>query len=222
MDKRCDNRKVVDDLTGLVGGGVLGDRLSLALYSSDASIYQIEPLCVVVPKSEEDITKVVGYAKREGISVIARGAGSGLAGESLGRGIVLDMSRFMNRVVKIDRQASEVIVGPGVVLEELNRQLLAIGKKVGPDPASSARATIGGMIGNNATGAHSLEYGYIGEHIRSLRVVSADGDIVDLDREGKEPWAADVWDLLKDNRQLLAQAKPKCRRNGSGYNVYPI
>jgi len=222
MDKSCDNRKIVADLTGLLSGKVLGDRLSLALYSSDASIYQMEPLCVVVPGSEEDVARVVAYARGQGITVTARGAGSGLAGESLGKGIILDMSRFMNRVIKIDRQAGEVIVEPGVVLEELNRRLASIGKKIGPDPASGARATIGGMIGNNATGAHSLDYGYIGEHIRHLRVVSADGQIVEVGRDGNEPWADDLWILLRGNRDLLERARPKCRRNGSGYNVYPL
>ncbi|MCF7958208.1 MAG: anaerobic glycerol-3-phosphate dehydrogenase subunit C [Phycisphaerae bacterium] len=221
------NKQIADDLRGGLSGRVYSDSLTRALYSTDASIYQIDPLCVVMPEHEADIAHVVRYAGEKGLPVIARGAGSGLAGETLGSAIILDMSRFMNRVVKVDEQAGRVVVQPGVVLEQLNRQLAPLGKQIGPDPASGSRATIGGMIGNNATGAHSMKYGYIGRHIQHLKAVSAGGERVDFGRSVRPDkggiagkWAADVHDLLSRKQALMAKVKPACDRNGSGYNVY--
>ncbi len=217
------------ELDGLIQGQYRFDTLTRAMYSTDASIYQIEPLGVVWPRDEADVAGAVQYAIREGISVMARGGGSGLAGESLGEGLVLDLSRHMNGVVRYEPGSDEVTVGPGVVLEQLNRYLAQFGKQVGPDPASGNRATIGGMIGNNSTGAHSLKFGYIGEHLRSVRMVSARCKVVELGRDCSKSqdeqvleWATAVKDLLGSYQDVMARQRPKARRNGSGYNVYKV
>ena len=231
MTKRHESQEIALELTELVRGQVRGDRLARAMYSTDASIYQIEPLCVVMPADEQDVAAVLRYAAGRGVSVTARGAGSGLAGEGIGSGIILDMSRFMNRVVKVDAQADAVIVEPGVVLEQLNRQLAPLGKQIGPDPASGNRATIGGMIGNNSTGAHSLKYGYIGRHLREATVVSAEGEVVTVGREmvpgeagaaegSAGRWSRELHELLAPQQEQLMRVKPRSDRNGSGYNVY--
>jgi len=225
-----DSSKIGLELSGIIKGRVCADKLSRAMYSTDASIYQIEPLCVVTPADEDDIAKVSAYAAENKISVIPRGGGSGLAGECLGAGIILDMSRFMNQVLNIDREAGEVTVQSGIVLEQLNQRLADIGMKIGPDPASGNRATIGGMIGNNATGARSIRYGYTGDYLRSLRVISADGERLAL--SCKTPsvnetglvarWSRSVYELLEKNQELMAQVRPRSGRNGSGYNVYSV
>ena len=210
-------------------GEVLGDRLSRAIYSTDASIYQMTPLCVVLPKDGEDVAGVISYANDKGISVTARGAGTGLAGESLGCGIMLDMSRFMNRIVKIDADANEATVEPGVVLDHLNQRLAPLGKQVGPDPSTDNYATLGGMIGNNSTGAHSLKYGYLGHYLRTVWAVAADGQKVKLGMHEKGSWSGEglagqwagrVHDLLSRHRELMDKVRPRSDRNGSGYNVY--
>ena len=214
---------------GLIQGQYRSDRLTRVMYSTDSSIYQIEPMGVVWPMDEADVVRAVKYAVQQGISVVPRGGGSGLAGESLGRGLVLDLSRHMNGVVRYEPGSDEVVVGPGVVLEQLNRFLAEYGKQVGPDPASGNRATIGGMIGNNATGAHSLKFGYIGEHLRGVRIVSAQGRVFELGRDCSKSqdeqvieWASAVKQLLGGCREEMARHRPRAQRNGSGYNVYKV
>lgn len=230
MSNSWNSKQIAESLTECVEGQVRADKLSIALYSTDASIYQIEPLCVVLPANEQDIANVVSFAAREGISVIPRGGGTGLAGEAIGRGVVIDMSHFMNRLIKIDAEANEVTVQPGMVLAELNQELAGIGKQIGPDPSSDAYATIGGTIGNNATGAHSLKYGYMGHHLRRARAIAANGEVVEIGRYSLNAkptgqvgiWASEVRELLSANAEPLAKARPKPERNGSGYNVYPV
>jgi len=221
---------IAADLRRITKGQVRCDRLSRAMYSTDASIYQIEPLCVVLPHDEDDVAQVVAYAAGEGISVIARGGGSGLAGESLGRGIVIDFSRFMNQIIKVDPDSDEVTVQAGVVLEQLNRDLARYCKQIGPDPASGNRATIGGIIGNNSTGAHSIRYGYISNYIRNLHIVTADAQKLKIPfaQEGStndgaiEKWTRQVSELLRSHREELERVRPRTDRNRSGYNVYQI
>ncbi|MBN2377101.1 MAG: anaerobic glycerol-3-phosphate dehydrogenase subunit C [Sedimentisphaerales bacterium] len=214
---------------GLIQGQLRSDRLTRVMYSTDASIYQIEPMGVVWPMDEAEVVLAVKYAIKQGISVVPRGGGSGLAGESLGTGLIMDLSRHMNNVVRYEPGSDEVVVDPGVVLEQLNRYLAEYGKKVGPDPASGNRATIGGMIGNNATGAHSLKFGYIGEHLRGVRIVSAQGRVMELGRdclnsqdEQVVGWASAVKELLGNYQDEMARHRPKAQRNGSGYNVYKV
>lgn len=198
------------------------------MYSTDASIYQITPLCVTMPTSAADVTTIMRYAKERNLTVTPRGAGSGLAGESIGRGIVMDLSVGMNRILEINPEANSARVQPGVVLEQLNQVLAPFGKQIGPDPASGNRATIGGMIGNNSTGAHSLQYGYISNHLREVKVVAHDGQEATLLRDHDpssngdlaSDWANQIYALLNPARDLMKQVKPKSARNGSGYNVF--
>ena len=218
------------ELAPLLTGRVRTDPLSCVLYSTDASIYQIEPLGVVLPENTHDVCRTIAFAAERKVPIIARGGGSGLAGEALGRGIVLDMSRFMDRIIHVDPAAGQVEVEGGVILERLNRQLASLGKQIGPDPASGNRATIGGMIGNNATGAHSIIYGYIGRHVRKLGRVTSQGEKVEILAEGKggandgtmAGWTRQVVKLVRGNREELERVRPRTDRNRSGYNVYPV
>ena len=167
-------------LSGLIKGDVYTDIIHRAAFSCDASIYQIMPACVVAVKDAEDISAVIRYAADNQLSVTARGAGSGLAGESLTDGIVIDMTRYMNNIIGYDSLDKTVTCQSGVVLDELNDYLEPFGRKIGPDPSSSNQATVGGCVANNATGAHSLQYGHIANFIEKAQAVLSDGSIVEL------------------------------------------
>ncbi|MGE5293987.1 MAG: FAD-binding oxidoreductase, partial [Solirubrobacterales bacterium] len=157
------------ELAKLVRGDVFADVIHRVAYSTDASSYRIVPQCVVAPRDVQDVVAVVQYARDLGLPVAPRGAGSGVAGESLCGGIVLDMTRYMKGISGIGGEL--VTCEPGVVLDDLNKRLAQIGRKFGPDPSSGNRATIGGVVGNNATGAHSLQYGHTSAHVEAVQAV---------------------------------------------------
>src|SRR5260370_20119430 len=140
-------------------GEVLFDAFSRGRYSTDASIYQIEPIGVALPMGTEDIEAAIAIAREEGFPVIPRGGGSSQNGQTLGRAVVMDTSRHMNRVLEIDALAGTAVVEPGIVLDELNKQLKASGWHFPVDVSTSANATIGGMTGNNSAGTRSIKYG---------------------------------------------------------------
>jgi anaerobic glycerol-3-phosphate dehydrogenase C subunit len=220
-------------LRTLVSGRVYDDALHLALYSTDASIYQIQPTCVVLPRSIEDIQATVRFAAENGIPVTARGAGSGLAGESLCSGIVMDTTELFNNVVEFDADQGLVTCQAGVVLERLNAGVGKLGWQFGPDPASGTRASIGGITANNSTGAHSIKYGYTEAHIDSMKVVLADGQVATLravpageieglrgKSERASQLAVAIHDLLAPEQEAIANRWPKSQRNRSGYNLH--
>ena len=219
---------VAGNLAKVVWGDVFTDILHRAAYASDASIYQIIPGCVVAPRDVADVVDVVKYACAHGIAVAARGAGSGVAGESLCSGIVFDMTRYMNKIISVEDGGAIAVCEPGVVLDDLNNCLAGYGRKIGPDPSSSNRATVGGCVANNATGAHSLEYGYIGDYVESVEAVLADGSVVefkndfDPEREENEKLASiakGCASVLSGNEAVIAKALPETKRNRSGYAI---
>lgn len=191
-------QRVHEDLRGLIAGEVRCDPGFLQLYASDGSVYEIRPLAVVRPRSTADVAACVRYAAAQGLPIHARGAGSGVAGESLGPGVVLDFSRYFRRVVGID--AGTVRVQPGVVHEQLNALLLRQGRQFGPDPANSTVATIGGMIGIDAAGSRRLKYGSTRRHVLSLQVVLADGSIMEV---GQEPVASSGGETPSRKQELV-------------------
>jgi FAD/FMN-containing dehydrogenase/Fe-S oxidoreductase len=163
------------ELRQLVSGDVLTDELSRALYSTAACIFRMVPRAVVVPKHRQDVRAVVRYAAEHGIPITPRGAGSSLAGQALGTGIILDFTKYMNRIVEIDRDAGLARVQPGIVQAVLNRDVARYGLTFLPDPSSAEYCTIGGMVANNAGGAHFVKYGGTSDHVASLEVILADG-----------------------------------------------
>jgi len=161
------------------GCEVRGDDLIRALYATDASIYQVMPTGVAFPRTAAETARLVRAAGEAGISLIARGAGSGLAGGAVGEGIIVDFSRHMNRIIAFDRDRKTVRLEPGVVLDALNAYLQPCGLQFGPDVATSSRATLGGMVGNNSSGARASIYGATSEHVLSLEVVDSWGEITE-------------------------------------------
>jgi FAD/FMN-containing dehydrogenase/Fe-S oxidoreductase len=154
---------------------VRADQATKILYSTDASIYQIEPLGVVFPKQPEELAVIVEIAARLNLPVLARGAGSSLAGQAIGAALILDCSRHLNEGIKITPEEQIASVEPGVILSRLNKEAARHRLRFGPDPASAERATIAGSLANNATGAHSILYGMAADHLLSAEVVLADG-----------------------------------------------
>jgi FAD/FMN-containing dehydrogenase/NAD-dependent dihydropyrimidine dehydrogenase PreA subunit len=158
-----------------VAGDVRFDRGTRAQYATDASVYQIEPLGVVLPRSHDDVEAVVTIAAAHGVPVTARGGGTSQAGQSIGAGLVVDTSKYLNRLLAVDVDARTARVEPGLVLDHLNAALAPYRLRFAPDVSSASRATLGGMMANNSSGARSVLYGKTGEHVRTQRVVCADG-----------------------------------------------
>ena len=162
-------------LQAALGGEVRFDAYSRHLYSTDASLYAIEPLGVVFPRNVDDVVAAVETAARFDVPVLPRGAGTSLAGQTVGRAVVLDMSRHMHHLVDLDANALTARVQPGLIQDELNKAAAAHGLMFAPDTSTSNRATLGGMIGNNSCGARSARYGMTIDHVESLDVVLSDG-----------------------------------------------
>src|SRR6516164_2689339 len=153
------------------------DNLTRQLYATDASIYQIEPVGVAFPKSKEQASLVIRAAAEAGLSVTPRGAGTSLVGNAIGEGLIVDFSRYNRQITDLDLEKRSVHVGAGVVLDQLNDFLKPHGCCFGPDVATSSRATLGGMIANNSSGARCPIYGTTADHVISLEIVLADGRV---------------------------------------------
>jgi len=224
-----EQQRIEEDLRGQIAGEVRCDDLFVQLYASDASIYEIAPLGVVRPRTVEDVIATVRYAAVRDISVHARGSGSGLAGESLGRGLIIDFSRYMRRVLEIGETSARVQAG--VVLDDLNRQLASSGRKFGPDPATSHVSTMGGVIALDGAGSHWPAYGSARQHVESLDVVLASGDLVqlathDISSANLNRHPAPLPDLLSGmqvilNRhaEFIATCQPRSLVNCCGYRL---
>lgn len=225
--------KIQEDLRGLIEGDVFCDEIHLQLYASDASIYQIRPLGVIRPKSVADVVACVQYAAERQLPLHPRGAGTGLAGEALGRGLVLDFSRYMRRILAV--RPDRVRVQPGVVLDLLNRRLAPFGRTVGPDPATSNVTSIGSVLAVNAAGSHTLRYGVAGDFVESLEVVLADGQVLEVGREPlpghrgsealtgrKRSIVAELVELIRKHHGLIAKHRPHTAVNCSGYNLFNV
>ncbi len=223
--------KVASDLAKAVRGDVFTDMLHRVAYSTDASIYQIIPVCVVAPRDSTDVAAVVKYVAAKGIPVVARGAGTGVAGEALCGGVAFDMARYMRDIISLGDKGELAVCEPGAVLEDMNGQLAEYGRKIGPDPSSGNRATVGGCLANNAAGAHSLQYGFIGDYIESVEMVLADGSLIELkndfvpsevqdDRLGSI--ARKCMAVLSEGEEVIRKAVPEGKSNRSGYSLVGV
>jgi FAD/FMN-containing dehydrogenase/Fe-S oxidoreductase len=223
---QAQRNRIRDDLRGIVRGDLLFDELSRVLYSTDASIFQVEPAGIVAPRDEADVQALVRYAAEQGVPLVARGAGSGLAGESLGYGLIVDLSRHFRAILEVSGDMARV--QPGVVLRELNARLAREGRRFAPDPTSGEQCTIGGMLATNASGARALLHGYTRDHVAALRVVLDTGEVVAARRLPRWP-AADVHPgrledivsstatLLDQNADLIHETRPATPFNRCGY-----
>jgi FAD/FMN-containing dehydrogenase/Fe-S oxidoreductase len=215
-------------LRDAVAGEVRFDDKSRLLYSTDASLYQILPLGVVLPKRAEDVEAVMRIAAEERLPVLPRGGGTALAGQTVAAAIVIDFSKYMNRVLELDVDGRKARVEPGLRLDRLNRACAPHGLQFGPDPATIRQCALGGMIGNNSCGARSLVYGKTGDHVHSLRCFLPDSTCLDLrpvhreavgDLPGREgALAREVLRILEPERERILSRYPRVPRRVSGYN----
>ena len=208
------------------------DDTARSLYSTDASLYEIPPVGVFLPRSAEDVAKAVEIAAELGVSIISRGAATSLSGQTIGAGLIIDCSKYMNRIGIVDRDRMIVRVEPGVVCDQLNRHLKPLGLMFGPDVSTSDRATLGGMIGNNSAGARSLRYGKTIDHVTAVEVVLSGGmpaRFQGLDEKALTTMIENggrlgylhktVRDLVAENREEIIARYPRILRRVSGYNL---
>lgn len=203
------------------------DSASRILYSTDASIYQIEPSGVVIPKTQDDLHAAVELAAKYKIPILPRGAGTSLAGQAIGNSLILDCSRFLDGIISIDPASRTAIVEPGVVLADLNSAAAKFGLTFGPDPASAERATMGGVIANNATGAHSILYGMSADHLLEADVILSDGSLDTWGEIGdwfvsggrRSAILSTVKEIREKHAEAIKRNYPKTWRNSAGYRL---
>ncbi len=213
-------------------GEVHFDRLTRLLYSTDASIYQIIPFGVAIPRDEAEITAAIEIAGRHNVPILARGGGSSLAGQTVGQALVLDFSRYLDRILEVNPETKTVRTQPGITLSSLNKSLSPYGIMYGPDPASGERATMGGILGNNSTGAHSIVYGMTVDHVLTTDVILADGTRARFEALDPESWKTRskrpglegsiyraIPDILERYKHHIASRYPKVSRQVAGYNL---
>ncbi|MCS5669711.1 MAG: FAD-binding oxidoreductase, partial [Dehalococcoidia bacterium] len=215
-----------------VSGEVRFDPFSRVLYSTDASIYQMEPVGVVIPRNVDDVLAVIEVAKENGVPVLPRAGGTSLAGQTVNHAIVTDFSKYLNQIIEVNQEEQWARVQPGIVLDDLNRQLLPYGLMYAPDPTTSSRACVGGGVGNNTCGAHSVIYGKTLDHIKELDVILSDGTQTHfMPLESRELEAklsgsgleSDIYRgvrrLAQENALEIESRYPNIMRRVSGYNL---
>ena len=228
MSSRIGSPALASRLRKVVRGEVLFDAFARGRYSTDASIYQIEPIGVVLPRTAEDVEAALALAREEGFPVIARGGGSSQNGQTLGEAVVLDTSRHLNRLLEVDPIAGVALVEPGLVLDELNRHLKGTGWSYPVDVSTSANATLGGMTGNNSAGTRSIKYGIMVHNVLEIEAVLADGSRLlfgeipdDLHRSPARlrELAQAMRALYGTNAAEIALRIPRLLRKVGGYNL---
>ena len=215
-----------------IRGDVLSDRMTCGIYSTDASHYQITPACVVIPRDEQDATFTVKTAGEFGLPITPRGGGTSLSGQTSSTGVVIDFSKYMNRVLEVNVDEQWARVQPGVIRDELNRQLAQDGLHFAPDPATGNRAAIGGMIGNNTSGTRSVVYGKTIDNLIECKVALADGTVLSFAQTGYDDWQSkerqtdregqiyrSIRAILEQNMEEIHARFPKVMRRVSGYNL---
>jgi FAD/FMN-containing dehydrogenase len=204
---------VIQELKRCIEGEVLSSASDLNRYSQDESIFSVRPTVVVAPKNKSDLQAIVTIAGKHRVPITARGAGTSVAGQAIGSGIVVDFTQHMNRV--LDISDGTAIVEPGVVLDDLNRRLAVHGARFAPDPSSHAWCTIGGMVGNNASGPHSFKHGSTRQHVLSLQCVLADASVVSSHEIGTRFPA--LLEEVENRSSQIQRSVPATRKNSSGY-----
>jgi FAD/FMN-containing dehydrogenase/Fe-S oxidoreductase len=224
--------ELAEALRRVVGGEVRFDSYTRHLFSRDASMYAIEPIGVVFPRDAADVAAVLTTAAQFGVPVLPRGAGTSLAGQTVGRAVVMDLSRHMTKIIKIDSERAVARVQPGVVQEQLNLAAARHGLMFGPDTSTRNRATLGGMIGNNSAGSQSVRYGMTIDHVLALDVVLSDASRSafapltpgELARRAAAPTlegmiCRDLPRLVERHRDAIATGFPRFWRQSGGYRL---
>ena len=221
------------EISAAISGDVHSSKLQRGIYSTDASMYQIEPLGVVYPASNDDLISIVDIARKHQTPLLPRGGGTSLAGQTVGEAIVLDFTKYMNEVLEFDPDKGSMLVQPGITRDEVNAIAHKSRLEFAPDPATSSRATIGGMIANNSSGTKSILYGKTSDHVLGLRVLLADGTILELGEINSNASSSDLTntinaskansiltslrEIIEANKAEIEERFPKTMRRVSGY-----
>ena len=177
LEPHVDRAALQRELQEKLEGEVRFDEVSRALYSTDASVYLIKPLGVAIPKTREDIIRIVDICRRHKCPITMRGGGTSQAGQAIGEGLQVDTSKYYNKLLEVNAEERWARVQPGIVLDELNAQLAHLGLRFAPDISTASRATIGGMMSNNSCGARSVVFGKTIDHVLEQTVLLSDGSI---------------------------------------------
>ncbi len=227
-----ERQRIQDDLRGLVQGEVRCDDVFVKLYASDASVFELDPIGVVRPRTTSDVAACLHYARENGLAIHPRGAGTGVAGGCLGRGLVLDFAHSMHRIMDTDSAFTRVQAG--VVLANLNRSLARSGRTFGPAPVTAAVTTMGSVASVNRSGSHWPKYGSARDRVVSMEVVLADGEVVELSQHTSADEVVgahshrvtdivqQVASLIERNKKVIEVARPKSLVNSSGYLMYDV
>lgn len=206
-----------------ISGEIRFDAVSKAVYSVDASIFEVEPLGVIIPKTVDDILQTVRIAKKHQIPIIPRGAGTGIVGGCIGKGLIIDTSKYLNRIIEINYKEAYAIVEPGVVQDHLNEVLGKQGYRLGPNTSTGNRATLGGMVANNSAGSHSLIFGRMVDHVLELDMILASGETMHFgEGEGQGPIYDAIKKIQKEYKEDILRHFPNIPRRVSGYNLDEI
>ncbi len=230
--EKRENSSLEQALKDTIAGEVRFDPVTRGMYSTDASVYQIVPAGVVIPRTVDDVVRTVDVCRRHGISATARGGGTSQCGQSIGPGIQIDFSKYMRRILELDVEAGTVRVEPGIVLAELNQQLQPHGLHLPLDLSTANRATLGGMVANNSSGTRSIIYGSTIDYVLELKVLLADGSVVTMGplepSELEEKCRQEdleglcyrrIGDLARENADEIRERFPKILRRVGGYNL---
>lgn len=226
-------QQIEDDLRKSIKGDVTFDPYTLGIYATDASIFQILPIGITLPRDANDVISIVKIASGYGVSLLPRGGGTSLGGQTAGSSLIIDFSKYMNNILEMNVRERWVRVQPGVVLDELNAALAPYHLHFAPDPATSNRATIGGMIGNNSAGTKSIIYGLTRNHVLEMKALLSDGTILNckefsvngfdqgkISFNGREGEIIDGFHkIIRDNQDEILKQYPKIMRRVQGYNL---
>ncbi|MEP7322813.1 MAG: FAD-linked oxidase C-terminal domain-containing protein [Saprospiraceae bacterium] len=232
IDQPITTQNIYNQLQEKIKGEVLTDDYSLGMYSTDASFYQITPLAVVLPMDNDDVKTAVQFAYKNKLKILPRGGGTSLAGQTVGDAVVIDFSKYMNKIIEFNEKERWVIVQPGLVRDELNEIMAKHGLHYAPDPATSSRANVGGMVGNNSSGTKSILYGKTVDHILEANVLLADGTEMDLKEcteneydqiANQKSREGEIYrkfrEVIHHNSEEIKQRFPKVMRRVGGYNL---
>ncbi len=222
----------LSELNKRVAGDLRTDDYSLTLYSTDASIYQVRPYGVLIPKTVEDVHAAVELAAKHKVPILPRTAGSSLAGQAVNEALVIDFTRHLDQVLELNTDEQWVRVQPGIVLDELNLYLKPTGLQFGPDPASSNRAAMGGIVSNNSTGSHSIMYGMTADHVLETNVILSDGSRTNFgpleakqlaQRRAQQGLEGEIYrrvaDIAQTKADVIRAGTPRHWRRCGGYNL---
>ncbi|MCD8567266.1 MAG: FAD-dependent oxidoreductase [Geovibrio sp.] len=207
-------KNIFEELSENVKGDVYTDKIRRYMHSTDGSIFRVEPACVVYPRDKDDIKTVVKFSSRYGLSIHTRGSGSGLCGSAVGKGLILDFSKYMNTLVELDEKGKTFTCQPGYRFGELEVELRGKGLFFPPDPSSGEYASFGGMYGTNASGAHSVKYGNVSDYIEDAKLILADGTETTIKTLETTPFDKlppkfkKLYRLYEDNKEKIESAYP--------------